>query len=169
MFCQTDKALKKIERRKILGFWLIILVIFVDQVSKFFVCSALNRAPQQSIPIIKNFFYLTLVQNKGTAFGLFKNQSFFFLLISLMAIILISYFLFFKKEEDGFLKIPLCLILGGATGNVIDRLRFGFVTDFLDFRVWPVFNFADFFICVGAGLLMLQVAGFNLHAKKLKK
>lgn len=142
-------------REKSIVLCLIVLLIFVDQISKFFIRSVLSELPQQSFPIIKNFFHLTLVQNKGTAFGLFRNQSFFFVLISFAAIILISYFLFFKKERNNHSRIPFCLILGGAAGNLIDRLIFGFVIDFLDFRIWPVFNFADFFICVGAGWITI--------------
>ena len=143
-------------REKSITLCLIVLLIFVDQISKFFIRSALGELPQQSFPIIKNFFHFTLVENKGTAFGLFRNQSFFFVLISFAAIILISYFLFFKKERNNHSRIPFCLILGGAAGNLIDRLIFGFVIDFLDFRIWPVFNFADSFICVGAGLIIIS-------------
>ncbi|MCD6093239.1 MAG: signal peptidase II [Candidatus Omnitrophica bacterium] len=143
-------------REKSITLCLIVLLILVDQLSKFFVHFALNGLPQQSFPIIKNFFHLTLVQNKGTAFGLLRNQSFFFILVSFVAVILISHFLFFKKERDKRLRIPLCLILAGAAGNLIDRLVFGFVIDFLDFRIWPVFNFADSFICVGVGLIVVR-------------
>lgn len=139
-------------RKKSINLCLIVLLIFADQISKFFIHSALGV--QQSFPVIKNFFHLTLIQNKGTAFGLFKNQSLFFVLISFAAIVLISRFLFFKKHGDNYLRIPLCLILAGAAGNLIDRLIFGFVIDFLDFRIWPVFNFADSFICVGAGWII---------------
>ncbi|MCK4859067.1 MAG: signal peptidase II [Candidatus Omnitrophica bacterium] len=151
------------KRGKTIEVCFIISIIFADQISKFFARSNLNFLPQQSIPIIKNFFHLTLVQNKGTAFGLFKNQSFFFVFISLLAVISLFYFLFFKKG-DNYPRIALCLILGGAVGNLIDRLVFGFVIDFLDFRIWPVFNLADSFICIGAGLMLIQVASYKPQA-----
>ncbi len=128
------------------------LVVIIDQITK--AQAVANLKVGESHPIINKFFYLTLVQNTGAAFGLFKNQAAFFVVISIIAIIFIAFFL--RKNKTG-LNLPLALILGGAIGNLIDRLRFGYVVDFLDFRVWPVFNFADSCISVGAFLLFLLI------------
>lgn len=132
------------------------LILLIDQLSKFSICNNLTNA--SSIPILKNIFHLTLVQNKGTCFGLFPHQTFFFASISVLVVGLILFFYGRLKTSILSLRVGLALILGGALGNLIDRLRFGFVVDFLDFRIWPVFNFADVSICVGAGLLILQLA-----------
>ena len=92
--------------------------------------------------------------NRGAAFGFFQNQLFLFVLVSLFAIGLILYNL---KTNSIILKLSLSLILGGAIGNLIDRLRFGFVVDFLDLRVWPVFNIADSVITIAALVLTWEL------------
>lgn len=112
--------------------------------------------PNNPVIVINNFLYLTLVRNRGAAFGIFKDQGSLFVLISIFAIVLI--FLNLKNKNNSFiLKLSLSLILGGAIGNLIDRLRFGFVVDFLDFRVWPVFNLADSAITIAAFLLTWEL------------
>lgn len=127
-------------------------VVILDQITKAKALASLKFG--ESRPIIDKFFHLTLVQNTGAAFGLFKNQAAFFILISVIAIIVIILF-FLSKKMDVYL--PLALILGGAIGNLIDRLRFGHVIDFLDFRIWPVFNLADACISVGAFFLFMSI------------
>jgi len=129
---------------------LVLLVLFLDQFSKFLSNSKLSL--HQSVPVIKGIFYLSLVHNRGAAFGMFKNQTFVFIATALFAIVLI-YFSLKKNKRISLYSLSLGLILAGAVGNLIDRLRFGYVIDFLDFRVWPVFNIADSAITVGAILL----------------
>lgn len=131
------------------------LILLLDQLTKFSICN--NLTPGESIPVLKNLFHLTLVQNRGACFGIFPHQTAFFTLISVVVVgfVLLSYKRL--KSYSPLFGVGLALILGGAIGNLIDRLRFGFVVDFLDFRIWPVFNFADASICVGAGLLILQM------------
>ena len=132
----------------------IIAILFFDQFSK----TILSRLLSLNTPVclIKNFFYLTLVHNRGAAFGVLKNQVVFFIFAALVAIIAISLGLK-QKNKPRIYNLALAFILAGATGNLIDRLRFGYVIDFLDFRVWPVFNFADSFITVGAVFLAWQI------------
>ncbi|MDD5120652.1 MAG: signal peptidase II [Candidatus Omnitrophica bacterium] len=129
-------------------------IIFLDQTTKFFATKFL----QVNTPVvfIKNFLNFTLVYNRGAAFGYFQNQLLLFIFISVFSIALIFYNLRDKKSSRIF-KLSLSLVLGGAIGNLIDRLRFGFVIDFLDFRVWPVFNLADSFITIGALLLTWEL------------
>jgi signal peptidase II len=132
---------------------LIILIIGLDQLTKFILNN--NLILNSPYPVIKGFFYLTLVHNKGAAFGILKNQILLFILSSIFAIILI-YFNLKKSRNKNKLSLndlALGLILSGAVGNLIDRLFLGYVVDFLDFRVWPVFNVADSAITVGAVLL----------------
>ena len=133
---------------------IVTVVLFLDQLTKFLAI----RFLQLNIPVglIKNFLYLTLVHNRGAAFGIFKNQLLIFVLISIFAIALIFYHL--KNKKNSVLSgISLSLIASGAIGNLIDRLRFGFVIDFLDLRVWPVFNLADSAITIAALLLSWEL------------
>jgi len=129
-----------------------ILVLFLDQLSKHL--AAKNLILNQSVPIIKGIFHLTLLHNRGAAFGILKNQVPLFIFISLFAIILIYFNLKKSRNKENIVfNISLALILGGALGNLIDRLFLGYVIDFLDFRIWPVFNVADSAITIGAILL----------------
>ena len=127
-------------------------VILLDQAAKFLASKFL----QLNIPatLIKNFLNLTLVHNRGAAFGLFQNQLLLLVLVSLFAM---GFILYNLKTNSFILKLSLGLILGGAMGNLIDRLRFGFVVDFLDFRIWPVFNLADSAITLAAILLIWEL------------
>ena len=135
-------------------FIIVFSVILLDQATKFLALRFLQL--NTPVPLIKNFLNLTLVHNRGAAFGIFQNQLFLFVLVSLFAIGLIFYNLK-NKTNSIVLKLSLSLILGGAVGNLIDRLRFGFVVDFLDLRVWPVFNFADSMITIAALVLTWEL------------
>jgi signal peptidase II len=135
-------------------------VIFLDQATKFLALRFLQL--NTPFPLIKNFLNLTLVHNRGAAFGLFQNQLVLFVLVSLFAIGLIICSLK-SKTSSIVLKLSLSLILGGAIGNLIDRLRFGFVVDFLALRVWPVFNIADSVITIAALILTWEIL-FNKNA-----
>jgi signal peptidase II len=129
-------------------------VIILDQITKYLAKSLLQL--NTPLVLLKNFFNLTLVHNRGAAFGLFENQLLMFVAISILAVAIILFSLRDKKNTLIF-RFSLSLILGGAIGNLIDRIRFGFVIDFLDFRVWPVFNLADSFITVAAILLAWEI------------
>ena len=150
-----------------------ILVTVIDQLSKFFLSN--NLAINKSVPVIKNFFHLTLIHNTGIAFGVLKGSSNVILIVTLIGLVLIIYSL--KKDflvdknllSQKFLlvrKIAIGFIVGGAIGNMIDRIFFGYVIDFLDFRVWPVFNLADSFITIGAVILFWNLF---IPSKKLSK
>jgi len=131
----------------------IITVLSLDQLTKLLVNKTLFL--NQSIPVIKGIFHFTLIYNRGAAFGILKNQTPLFIVTSIFAIVLICSNLRHNKEKAIY-KISLSLILAGALGNLIDRIFFGYVIDFLDFRIWPVFNLADSAITVGAILLALS-------------
>lgn len=135
-------------------FIIISIVILLDQATKFLAVRFLQL--NTPVPLIKNFLNLTLVHNRGAAFGLFQNQLFLFVFVSLFAIGLILCNLK-NKTNSIILKVSLSLILGGAIGNLIDRLRYGFVIDFLDLRVWPVFNIADSVITIAAVVLSWEL------------
>jgi signal peptidase II len=129
---------------------IIFTILSLDQLTKFAISR--NLSFLQSLPVIPRVFHLTLVANRGAAFGILKNQTLLFISTSLLAVVLI-FFALRDNRRKGLYSFSLSLILGGALGNLIDRLRFGYVIDFLDFRIWPVFNIADSAITVGAIVL----------------
>lgn len=131
------------------------LVVIIDRLSKFLIFN--NLFEGQSKEVMPGVFHLTLVLNTGTAFGLFRDKNQFFIVISFIVIALILIYVWLDKHRDIIFLSALGLILGGAMGNLIDRLAFGYIIDFLDFRVWPVFNIADSSITIGAALLILRL------------
>ena len=129
---------------------LVIIILSLDQLTK--LLATKNLILNQSIPIIKGVFHISLIHNRGAAFGILKNQASLFVVTSIFAIILI-YRSLKKDTKHKLYNVSLGLILAGAIGNLIDRLFCGYVIDFLDFLIWPVFNVADSAITVGAILL----------------
>lgn len=141
-------------------FFISIFIVFLDQLSKYL---ALEKLPYGiSIPVVKNIFYLTLVKNTGIAFGLFRGSTIILVFISFIAVILILRYWLLKKDGLGTtVKFALSLIVGGSISNLIDRIHFGYVVDFLDFGInnlrWPAFNVADSAITIGAVVIMWQI------------
>jgi len=114
----------------------------------------LSLEPGQSVPLVGKAILLTYVQNTGTAFGLFREHTFVFVIISSVVIAILLWFALARQKllgislsGDGATAVGL--IIGGAIGNLADRLVFGYVIDFVDFQVWPVFNAADAGIVLG--------------------
>lgn len=143
-------------KKKVLIVSLIILLI--DQLSKILVTSFLSY--QESIRVIGNFFKITYVYNEGAAWSILNGQRILFIIISFLA----SYYLY--KEMDRYKEntrniMVFGLLLGGIFGNLADRILFGYVRDFLDFRIfgynYPVFNIADSAIFIGVILLMISI------------
>lgn len=134
-------------------FAIFLVILLLDQVSKAWILNSLEL--HQSIPVINGVFHLTLVKNTGAAFGVLPYQRTLLVIVALIVIILLLYFIYRTNLANIWHKFALGLGLGGIVGNLIDRIRFGYVVDFLDFRVWPVFNLADSAIVVSAGLLIL--------------
>src|SRR5690554_3301778 len=111
----------------------------------------------ESIPLIPNAFHLTYIENPGAAFGLLANQRIFFVIITTVILGVILYFYYNLKGKHFLLRISLGMVVGGAIGNLIDRIRLGAVTDFFDFRIWPVFNIADSAIALGMIYIAYQL------------
>jgi len=144
-------------------------IVVVDQITKWAVLGHfVSRFPREEIT---GFFNLVLVFNKGAAFSMFADaagwQTPLLAAFALLASGIVSY-LILRNPQKRLLCLGLALILGGAIGNLIDRLRFGHVVDFLDFHAmgahWPAFNVADSGITVGAVLLILE--GFVNHERR---
>jgi len=151
-------------KRNTMGFIVFaIFIILFDQASKLYIQH--NVEIGESIPVIKGIFHITYIENPRTSFGLFEYNTSFFVIAALISVILAI--LIYKKiifKKDPFMYIPLTLVLGGAVGNLIDRVRIdGKVADFIDFRIWPVFNFADSAIVCGMLILLVHIL---FHAPK---
>jgi signal peptidase II len=129
----------------------------LDQLAKLIIQSKLKL--WESNPIIPGVLYISHVANRGAAFGIMKGLSWFLIPVSILAIIFI--FLYYRAyRSDRWMRVALGLLLGGALGNLIDRVRLGYVVDFVDFRWWPSFNLADAYVCIGAAILVYRL-GFR--------
>ncbi len=148
-------------------FWLAVIaggIVIADQVTKFIILREV--ALHASIPVIPGFFHITHIQNPGGAFGFLANQSamvrgILFLFVSTLAVGLVLWFYHKTPPTHRWLAAGFALIVGGAIGNLIDRVRFGKVVDFLDFFIrgwhWPAFNVADSAITVGITIFIIHV------------
>jgi signal peptidase II len=125
-------------------------IFLTDWISKLWVRQ--NFSPGGSIPLIEDFFYLTRVENSGFFFGLVSLKK--SLSISVTVLVILSLIILGRRisRKSGWARIGLGLIVGGAGANFWDRLGDGQVTDFLDFRLWWVFNLADVAVCIGVGI-----------------
>ncbi|MCI0526797.1 MAG: signal peptidase II [Nitrospira sp.] len=139
-------------------------IILLDQGTKFLIHRSMHL--HESITIVEGFFAITYIRNPGAAFGFLANLSdhfrfYFFIIISIVALIFLGAFFFKTPREDFWTQLGISMVVGGAVGNLIDRLRLGEVIDFLDFFVgsthWPAFNVADSAISIGLALLILQL------------
>ena len=149
-------------------FLIVLLVAAADQFSKFWIQS--NLPFQRSLFEI-GFFRITHIHNSGAAFGLFQGYSFALAIVASVGVaVLLTYALVVYRRYPFLDNLPnrvaIGLILGGTVGNLIDRLRFGYVTDFIAFNFWPAFNVADSAVTVGAILFaysILFIAGKEKH------
>ncbi|MFQ5668681.1 MAG: signal peptidase II [Candidatus Binatia bacterium] len=144
------------------------VVVFLDQATKWYIRATLSL--YESVPVIDSLFHITYVRNSGGAFGIFAgaNQALrlpFFLLVSLVAVGVLLLFVRRVRAGQGVLLLALGAILGGALGNLIDRMVSGEVTDFLDFHWhgyhWPAFNVAD--SCITTGMVVLLLSSLLLR------
>lgn len=137
-----------------------IAVVVFDRIIKILVVS--DMRPWETIPVIENVFHFTYVQNTGAAFSMWQEQWIVLILLPLVVIAAGLVLMILKRNKwDKLMLISIAFICGGGLGNLIDRMVFGYVVDLFDFRVFPVFNIADIFICVGCGLMILDVLFFE--------
>ncbi len=153
----------------LLGLCIALMAVLFDQLSKYYIMHEVLG--EYAVIVCAPFFNLVRAWNTGVSFSMFNDYgSLGAIILSVIASGIVLFLLFWLKEETNRLsQIALGLIIGGAIGNIIDRVRLGAVFDFLDFHVaghhWPAFNLADSFICVGAAILVLQGI-FNVINKK---
>lgn len=131
-----------------------LLIIALDQYTKALVRGHIpEHTSWNPIPWLDRIVTLTHVRNTGAAFGLFQNMGIVFVIVALVVIVLIILYYRELAENSWMLRFAFGLQLGGAAGNLIDRIARGYVTDFIDVRIWPVFNVADSAVVVGTALL----------------
>ena len=166
--------LKNLDKSFLIKLSLIFIIFVSDRISKIYVIYLDNKLLGSEI-FSSNFLNINLIWNEGIAFGLFSfNDKIFYNILTIIIIIIILIIFFMIIKSDGFRKYSLLMILGGALGNVFDRLYYKAVPDFIDFHVgdfhWFIFNFADVFISLGVFfMILLEFLGNNKLKKKNEK
>lgn len=138
------------------------VILILDQATKLYVDARFEL--YESVPVIKGWFHLTYIRNKGAAFGIFADSAVripFFIGVTIIALLVIVWYLRRLRADQQLATFALALVFAGALGNLIDRIRLGEVIDFLDVfwgrHHWPAFNVADSAICIGVALLIWEM------------
>ena len=141
----------------------VILLVVLDQASKIYL-TLVNKTSPIDLEVIRGFFRITYTCNDGAAFSILKGKRVFFIIMTIIVVFFIVYYLL-KNKVYWVEKYSLLLIISGAVGNLIDRIMYGYVIDFLDFNIFgydfPVFNIADSFITIGAIGLIISILFLN--------
>ncbi len=134
-----------------------VCAVAADMVVKYLAVNFLQ--PLGSVSLIDGVFSLTYLENRGAAFGILQNKQYFFIAFTAVVLILIIVYLAVKRPKSIFMWVSLALVCGGALGNLIDRVRLGYVVDLFYFEPinFPVFNVADICVCVGAALAVILI------------
>jgi len=137
--------------------FLTIVFLVIDIVSKLVVSNLMNV--NESIRVIRDFFYITYVRNTGAAWSIFAGETWLLIIVSLIIMFLIIWYIYKNRPKSKLEIVGYSMVLGGAIGNFIDRVIYGYVIDFLNFYIfgydYPIFNLADSFILIGVILLVI--------------
>lgn len=147
----------------------IILAVIFDQVSKYLSVEYLMDI--DTFPLIEDILHFTYVENRGAAFGMLANNRWVFMIASVVGILAIAGWMIVAKPKSRWAQCAMALIIGGGIGNMIDRVRLGYVIDFIDCRFidFYVFNIADSCVCVGCAMVILWVIAEEIKEHKAKK
>ena len=148
----------------------ILALIGLDWLTKYWIQTSM--ALNDTIPVIDGIFHITYIHNYGAAFSILQGKQSFLLIVTGIAMTAILAYMVIgqiKKKAAPMELSSLALILAGGIGNIIDRVRFGYVVDFFDFRIWPIFNVADIAVCCGCGLLVFYVLIWEPRMQKKAK
>ena len=142
-----------------------LIVVAIDQLSKWAVVQFMELF--ESIPVIEGWLHITSSRNTGAAFSILQNKQWFLIPLSILVIVFIIYYIY-KERKNKLFSFSLALVLGGAVGNLIDRIITGSVVDFIDVRIinFAIFNIADSAITIGVTLLIIDIIFFQ---KKIEK
>ena len=132
-----------------------VIMVISDLATKYLVTSSM--ALNETLPLIDNIFHLTYVRNSGAAFSMLSGQRIILILLPLLIISVIIIYIIFKRPTNKSLMLSFTMIVSGGIGNLIDRIKYGYVIDFFDFRLinFPVFNVADIFVTLGAAIFII--------------
>ncbi len=137
----------------------VLALVAVDQLTKWLAFTRLK--PIHDFPIIDKVFHLSYIENRGAAFGILQGRHLFFIILTVIVLIFITVYYYRLPEERKYhwMRLSFILVAAGAMGNLIDRIRLGYVIDFLYFKLidFPVFNFADICVVVGMGILAIFI------------
>lgn len=137
-------------------FIFIALIIILDQLTKYLIQANIDL--NHTVPIIDGIFHLTYIHNSGAAFNILENKTGLLIFMPLIiTIIVLVYLVKKRKTEHWTILLSMSLIAAGGIGNLIDRVAYGYVVDFFDFRIFPIFNIADISVCCGCGLLIIYM------------
>ena len=141
----------------ILEILIVLGVIALDLVSKSLVSGALSEG--ETIPVLEDIFHITYHKNTGAAWSILEGELTFFIVLTSISVVVICVVMFLNRKGPMMLRLPLSLILGGAIGNFVDRIAFGYVRDMFDFRIinFPVFNVADMALTIGVAILAVYI------------
>lgn len=144
-----------------------ILTLVIDQISKRVVMTGLRLGESWNpMAALEHWVSLTYVTNTGAAFGLFPDHGVLFMIIAMAVVAVIVFYYRYLPGDRWLIQASLGLQLGGALGNLLDRLCYGRVIDFIDFKIWPIFNLADSAVVVGVVILAYHLLrGESFHAK----
>lgn len=144
------------------------VLVIIDQIIKYFVSAYLQ--PVGSINVIDNLFSLVYVENRGVAFGMFSGMHWVFIALTSVLLAIIIFYMFKKRPKGRFFYICAALIIGGGVGNLIDRIFYGYVIDYISLSFFPpVCNFADYCITAGTILLVIYLLFFSDMLDSSKK
>ena len=135
------------------------LIIFTDQLSKYLIRAHL--LPYEKINILSNFFAITNIKNTGAAFGILEGQRLFFIFITIFFLIFLFYLYKNELKNSKLTVLSTAFLIGGSLSNLIDRIIYSYVTDFIAVRDFPVINIADIFIFFGVLFLIIHFIFFQ--------
>ena len=133
-------------------------VVLLDRITKIWVSSNLvPQTPWAIVPSVSKWFTITYIRNTGAAFGMLPDLGPLFAIVAVVVVVGLILQYDSLPVEHVLVRVAIGLIMGGAVGNLVDRLTTGYVVDFLDFKIWPIFNVADSSVVVGAAILVLHM------------
>lgn len=153
----------------ILSIVLIILVIVLDQLSKYL--TLISLSPNDTFAVIEDVFHFTHIQNRGAAFGMLSSHRWLFMAVSVIGIVALFVWLILAKPQSKWTRIGVSFIIGGGIGNMIDRIVLGYVVDMIDCRFinFYVFNIADSFVCIGCAMVFIGLIREVIEENRQKK
>lgn len=146
-------------------FWIIVVFcLLFDQITKIIISA--NMIPGESIPVIDGFFHITYVLNEGASFSILQGQRYFFVILTIIVLAIVIVLLRYIPKDDKIFRYSIAVFIAGTLGNFIDRVRQGAVIDFIDFRVFPIWNVADSLLVISLIIIAIKIIISDKDKKK---